>query len=130
MFKPKAHTFKLDARAKIETALALKSKFLLEIMVINLHITRGFFCKQIDSCTMTSSLDTVSTLILNTDRVRGSDIDRNLKFPENFTEKKKKRKKMASKKKRVEDVAKDDEMSDHSDAEDMEEDTEMEIKEV
>lgn len=33
---------------------------------------------------------------------------------------------MASKKKRVED----DEMSDHSDAEDMEEDTEMEIKEV
>lgn len=37
---------------------------------------------------------------------------------------------MASKKKRVEDVAKDDEMSDHSDTEDMEEDTEMEIKEV
>lgn len=76
---------------------------------------------------MTSSLDTVSTLILNTDRVRGSDIDRNLKFPE---KKRKKGKKMASKKKRVEDVAKDDEMSDHSDAEDMEEDTEMEIKEV
>lgn len=37
---------------------------------------------------------------------------------------------MASKKKRVEDVAKDDKMSDQSDAEDMEEDTEMEIKEV
>lgn len=36
---------------------------------------------------------------------------------------------MASKKKRVEDVAKDDEISDQSDAEDMEEDTEMEIKE-
>lgn len=71
---------------------------------------------------MTSSLDTVSTLILNTDRVRGSDIV--------SRKKKKKGKKMASKKKRVEDVAKDDEMSDHSDAEDMEEDTEMEIKEV
>lgn len=51
-------------------------------MVINLHITRVFFC------TMTSSLDTVSTLILNTDRVRGSDIDRNLKFPEKKEKKK------------------------------------------
>lgn len=47
---------------------------------------------------MTSSLDTVSTLILNTDRVRGSDIDRNLKFPENFTEKKEKKKENGLKK--------------------------------
>lgn len=47
---------------------------------------------------MTSSLDTVSTLILNTDRARGSDIDRNLKFPENFTEKKEKKKENGLKK--------------------------------
>lgn len=37
---------------------------------------------------------------------------------------------MVLKKKRVEDVVKDDEMLDQSDVEDMEEDIEMEIKEV
>lgn len=37
---------------------------------------------------------------------------------------------MVLKKKRVEDVVKDDEMLDYSDVEDMEEDIEMEIKEV